>query len=138
MKLNQAIAQAKKYKSKLRCNSLCMREQTAKTLVYWLFSDNVKLKNKFYANIVQSETTELVAKYLAADDWELETMPWYHLRVVTNSEAKLMSFISNNLRQEYISRFVKKHGIRDDKDANWIDMEFEGTISDVSKTVKVV
>lgn len=129
MKLKQAIFQAKKYKSKLRCNSLVCREQTAKSLIYWLFCDD---------DSYHGSTPELVAKYLEADDWELETRPWYHLRLVINSEAKLMSFISNNMRQEYVARFVKQHGSRDDKDANWIDMEFEGTISDVSKTVKVV
>lgn len=129
MKIKEAIAQAIKHKSKLRCNSLSMRDQTAKSLIFWLFSDD---------DLVQGETSELVAKYLAADDWELETKPWYHLRVVLNNDSKLMSFKSNQLRQKYISKFIKKHGSRDDGDANWIDMEFEGTISEVSKTVKVV
>ncbi len=129
MKLKQAISQAKKYKSKLRCNSLAMRDQTAKSLIFWLFSDT---------DLVQGETAQVVTKYLAADDWELETKPWYHLRLVLNCQSKLMSFKSNELRQEYISKFIKKHGSRDDGNDNWIDMEFEGTISEVSKTIKVV
>lgn len=129
MKLKQAISQAKKYKSKLRCNSLACREQTAKSLIYWLFSDD---------DSYHGSTMELVAKYLEADDWELETKPWYHLRLVLNCQSKLMSFTSNELRQEYITKFIKKHGSSDDGNDNWIDMEFEGTISEVSKTVKVV
>lgn len=104
-----------------------MYEQSAKNLIHWIIVD--RSNDRLSAS-------ERLNKYLAADDWELDVDSTYNLRVVINNEASLKVFYTEKERQKYIDLFKLTYGSIDDGDANWIDMEFDGSVGYLSKTVK--
>ena len=62
MKLNEAIIESRKQKKRLKSNSLRMYEQSAKTLMYWLFCDPKTDK----------ESIRVFNYFLNATDWEVD------------------------------------------------------------------
>ncbi len=63
MKLKEAIKLAKKEKKKIKSQSLGMYSQTAKSLIYWIFSQGGP------SNL---DSICEVAKWLRTEDWELD------------------------------------------------------------------
>lgn len=62
MKLKDVIIQAQKHKCTIKNTEFRMFQQTAKSLIHWLF---VNTEDDF-------ERIELVIKYLKSDNWQLD------------------------------------------------------------------
>lgn len=62
MKIKKAIEKARKKRKQIRNTELAMMNQSAKSLIYWIFIDSKSDK----------EALERVASYLKSDKWVLD------------------------------------------------------------------
>jgi hypothetical protein len=120
MTLREAIEMSRVHKRKIRNDELAMEQQSAKSLIHWLFTDEDEIGKEI----------DVINKFLKSNAWELEgSDEQFHVYYVEDSSPKLKSFSNKENRQKFINKFIEKYGSMDDGDGNWIEMQIDGSVS---------